>query len=114
MRWRAYSRGNRLTLARTGRINRLSGGLCDSDDFDAVKDRMATLMAAGFMSICKSDADASHSARAGPVRQTHRNWRWAAEAGTVAGSAARTSSRPSQELNPLLRPALVVERPTRS
>ena len=42
-----------LTLARTGRINRLSGGLCDSDDFEAVKDRMATFMAAGFMSICK-------------------------------------------------------------
>lgn len=68
MRWRAYSPGNRLMLARTGRINRLSGGLCDSDDFDAVNDRMATLMAAGFMSICKSDADASHSAPAGPVR----------------------------------------------
>ena len=42
-----------LTLARTGRINRLSGGLCDSDDFDAIKDRMATFMASGFMSICK-------------------------------------------------------------
>lgn len=42
-----------LTLARTGRINRLSGGLCDSDDFVAVKDRMATFMAAGFLSICK-------------------------------------------------------------
>src|SRR5690606_24728410 len=42
-----------LTLARTGRINRLSGGLCDSDDYDAVKDRMATFMAAGFMAICK-------------------------------------------------------------
>ena len=45
-----------LTLARTGRINRLSGGLCDSDDFGAVKDRMATFMAAGFMSICKPGA----------------------------------------------------------
>lgn len=45
-----------LTLARTGRINRLSGGLCDSDDFSAVKDRMATFMAAGFMSICKPAA----------------------------------------------------------
>ncbi|MBU4115471.1 MAG: TetR/AcrR family transcriptional regulator, partial [Gammaproteobacteria bacterium] len=44
-----------LTLARTGRINRLSGGLCDSDDFEAVKDRMATFMAAGFMSICRPD-----------------------------------------------------------
>ncbi|MDO9588464.1 MAG: TetR/AcrR family transcriptional regulator [Brevundimonas sp.] len=48
-----------LTLARTGRINRLSGGLCDSDDFEAVKERMATFMAAGFMSICKPDAGAS-------------------------------------------------------
>lgn len=48
-----------LTLARTGRINRLSGGVCDSDDFEAVKDRMATFMAAGFMSICKPDADLS-------------------------------------------------------
>ena len=48
-----------LTLARTGRINRLSGGLCDSDDFEAVKDRMATFMAAGFLSICKPGAGAS-------------------------------------------------------
>lgn len=46
-----------LTLARTGRINRLSGGLCDSDDFEAVKDRMATFMAAGFLSICKTRPD---------------------------------------------------------
>lgn len=43
-----------LTLARTGRINRLSGGLCDSDDFVAVKDRMASFMAAGFLTICKT------------------------------------------------------------
>ena len=43
-----------LTLARTGRIDRLSGGLCNSDDYGAVKDRMASFMAAGFMSICKS------------------------------------------------------------
>ena len=41
-----------LTLAPTGRIDRLSGGLCKSDDFDAVKQRMATFMAAGFTSIC--------------------------------------------------------------
>ena len=32
-----------LTLARTGRIDKLSGGLCRSDDFAAVKERMATL-----------------------------------------------------------------------
>jgi AcrR family transcriptional regulator len=44
-----------LTLARTGRINRLSGGLCDSDDFEAVKARMAAFMAAGFHRICRGD-----------------------------------------------------------
>lgn len=51
--------GLMLTLARTGRIDRLSGGLCASDDFDAVKDRMATFMAAGFLAICQE--------RRGPV-----------------------------------------------
>ena len=48
-----------LTLARTGRIDRLSGGLCDSDDFEAIKNRMASFMAAGFMNICKSRSDAA-------------------------------------------------------
>jgi len=42
-----------LTLARTGRIDKLSGGICKSEDFIAVKDRMATFMAAGFLTICK-------------------------------------------------------------
>jgi AcrR family transcriptional regulator len=41
-----------LTLARTGRIDKLSGGLCRSDDFEAVKDRMATFMTGGFLAIC--------------------------------------------------------------
>jgi len=41
-----------LTLARTGRIDKLSGGLCRSDDFLAVKKRMATFMAAGFRAVC--------------------------------------------------------------
>ena len=43
-----------LTLARTGRIDKLSGGLNRSDDFVAVKERMATFMAAGFEAICRS------------------------------------------------------------
>jgi len=47
-----------LTLARTGRIDRLSGGLCRSDDYDAVKSRMATFMAAGFRAICKKRSSA--------------------------------------------------------
>ena len=42
-----------LTLGRTGRIDRLSGGLCKSDDFDAVKARMASFMAAGLIAFCK-------------------------------------------------------------
>jgi len=42
-----------LTLARTGRIDALSNGVCHSDDFEAVKARMATFMAAGLASICK-------------------------------------------------------------
>jgi AcrR family transcriptional regulator len=43
-----------LTLGRTGRIDRLSGGLCRSDDFAAIKQRMASFMAAGFLEICGS------------------------------------------------------------
>jgi len=42
-----------LTLARTGRIDKLSGGLCKSDDFAEVKDRMAAFMAAGFLNMCR-------------------------------------------------------------
>ena len=41
-----------LTLARTGRIDKLSDGLCESDDFEAVKSRMADFMAAGFKAVC--------------------------------------------------------------
>jgi len=39
------------TLARTGRIDKVSGGLCHSDDFPAVRRRMARFMAAGFLSL---------------------------------------------------------------
>jgi AcrR family transcriptional regulator len=41
-----------LTLARTGRIDKLSGGKCQSDDFAAVRQRMAAFMAGGFNTIC--------------------------------------------------------------
>lgn len=41
-----------LTLARTGRIDKLSGGICQSEDFAAVKRRMAKFMAGGFLSVC--------------------------------------------------------------
>ena len=39
------------TLARTGRIDRLSGGICHSDDFPAVKARIAKFMAAGLLAL---------------------------------------------------------------
>ncbi len=39
------------SLARSGRIDRLSSGLCNSDDFKAVKARMADFMAAGFLKL---------------------------------------------------------------
>jgi AcrR family transcriptional regulator len=42
-----------LTLAQTGRIDKLSGGLCKSSDYAAVKERMATFMAAGFLAVCE-------------------------------------------------------------
>lgn len=43
-----------LTLARTGRIDKLSAGKCRSDDFAAVKARMASFMAAGFIATCRN------------------------------------------------------------
>lgn len=43
-----------LTLARTGRIDKLSHGLCRSDDFTAIKARMADFMAAGIRKICEN------------------------------------------------------------
>lgn len=45
-----------LTLGRTGRIDKLSGGLCKSEDFPAVKERMARFMAAGFIATCEARA----------------------------------------------------------
>lgn len=42
-----------LTLAQTGRLDKLSGGVCKSNDYAAVKERMATFMAAGFLAVCQ-------------------------------------------------------------
>lgn len=44
------------SLSRSGRLDRLSSGLCRSDDLPAVKARMADFMAAGFLSFCKAKA----------------------------------------------------------
>ena len=42
------------SLSRSGRLDRLSNGLCRSDDLPAVKARMAEFMAQGFLSFCKA------------------------------------------------------------
>ncbi len=39
-------------MARTGRLDDLSGGLCSSDDFVSIRRHMAKFMAAGFLAIC--------------------------------------------------------------
>ncbi len=41
-----------LTLARTGRIDKLSDGICNSEDFLTAKAHMARFMAGGFLAIC--------------------------------------------------------------
>jgi AcrR family transcriptional regulator len=40
-------------MARTGRLDDLSHGLCSSDDFASIKRHMAKFMAAGFEAICQ-------------------------------------------------------------
>ena len=42
-----------LTFANTGRIDKLSGELCHSSDFEAAYDHMIPFMAAGFREVCK-------------------------------------------------------------
>lgn len=45
-----------LTLAQTGRIDRLSNGKCKSSDFDAAYNRMIPFVAAGFRNVCGVDS----------------------------------------------------------
>lgn len=52
-----------MTLARTGRIDKLSDGLCVSEDFEAIKARMARFMAGGFHAICAERAQHRETGR---------------------------------------------------
>jgi len=54
-----------LTFAETGRIDRLSGGLCKSSDLDSVHERLAPFVAAGFQALCGASSSA---VRAKPER----------------------------------------------
>lgn len=55
-------------LARTGRIDRLSGGVCHSDDFPTVKKYMAKFMAAGFLAL-KDDSPKKPAPKAAKTRK---------------------------------------------
>jgi AcrR family transcriptional regulator len=52
-----------LTLSQTGRIDRLSEGLCKSSDFGDIRARMAPFIASGFERLCKPAAKAKVAAR---------------------------------------------------
>jgi hypothetical protein len=57
-----------LALSRTGRLDRVSGGRCKSDDLASIEPRMVEYCAAGFRRICadqtSSTAKTATSARA--------------------------------------------------
>lgn len=44
-----------LSLSQTGRIDRLSGGVCDSNDMVGIHRRMVPFIAAGFRRVCQSE-----------------------------------------------------------
>jgi hypothetical protein len=52
-----------LTFAQTGRIDRLSDGLCKSSDFAAASARMSRYIAAGFQAVCAEKAKAKPRAK---------------------------------------------------
>ncbi|MGC8518214.1 MAG: TetR/AcrR family transcriptional regulator [Steroidobacteraceae bacterium] len=56
-------------LGRTGRIDHLSGGICKSEDFAAVKDRLARFMAAGLTALCVQPCRAPKERKSVAVRK---------------------------------------------
>lgn len=66
------SGGLMLTLSRSGRLDRLSNGLCSSDDFDAAKDRMASFMAGGFIAVCERRLEERKQQAKPPARRTRK------------------------------------------
>lgn len=56
-------------LGRTGRIDHLSGGICKSEDFAAVKERLASFMAAGFTALCGKSGRAVKPRKGGASRK---------------------------------------------
>lgn len=50
-----------FSLGQTGRIDSLSGGLCDSQDLKAISERLPITLAAGIRAMCAQRAEARHS-----------------------------------------------------
>lgn len=53
-----------LTFAETGRIDKLSGGVCRSTDLDSVHERLVPFCAAGFRAVCATRGRPARGARA--------------------------------------------------
>ena len=58
-----------LTFAETGRIDKLSGGLCKSSDLDSVHQRLAPFVAAGFRALWGAAEAVRTAARKVPKRR---------------------------------------------
>ena len=56
--WHNLSGALTLTLGETGRLDRLSGGLCKSGDLDSACDYMVRFAAAGFRAVCGPKSNA--------------------------------------------------------
>jgi hypothetical protein len=57
-----------LTFAETGRIDKLSGGVCRASDLDSVHQRLVPFCAAGFRALCAGGAK-KRAPRTTPVRR---------------------------------------------
>lgn len=62
--WHNLSGALTLTLGETGRLDRLSGGLCRSGDLETACDYMVRFGAAGFRAVCQPSAQGDGLARA--------------------------------------------------
>lgn len=58
-----------LALSRTGRLDRVSGGLCKSDDLASIEPRMVEYCAAGFRQVCIPLASAASGRASRPSRR---------------------------------------------
>ena len=50
-----------LTFADTKRIDGLSGGLCQSSDFESVHERLVPFISAGFRALCQTEDSPEHA-----------------------------------------------------